>query len=256
MILSRNVTLEGRTMTLPSEEGMDDFMLEEVPKADSFVWRAAAGDDMNTAILKTFDGPDNRDPATDKILPFSVGTSGLCGCTSLVIVSRKGVYATHYWENISFSPDPVWRLNTKEKIMEVFERTVTRPLREGEGTGDNQDQAKLDPTKLDDDNIRAYLVHPDRRCGPSSYLDGYRRQWDAIKTTVGEIIPALKPSAKDDPTPDRWKEIIYQRQEDDDILFTTAAGHVLFKFDPDHEGKKKAALWVEGQKEPYHDDSW
>lgn len=111
-------------------------------------------------------------------------------------------------------------------------------------------QVALSADKFDED-VRAYLVHPEMDC--RGRLDGYRSRWNKIKVEVGNIIPNLNPSTH----PDRWAEPVYIRLDRDDNLLTkTAAGHVLFKFDPDHNGKKKAALWVEHNPTPVHDDEW
>jgi hypothetical protein len=94
----------------------------------------------------------------------------------------------------------------------------------------------------------AYLVRPQ-----STHLgvsDGYRNRWDSIKDVVGQIVPQLKDE-------ERWKDIVYDRLDpDDQQLKFGANGKVLFKFDPDHEGKRKATLWVEANYVPYHDDVW
>ena len=37
--------------------------------------------------------------------PLHIGTGGLCGCTSLFIVSDKAVYAAHYYESLAFEKD-------------------------------------------------------------------------------------------------------------------------------------------------------
>jgi hypothetical protein len=56
---------------------------------------------------------------------------------------------------------------------------------------------------------------------------------------VAQIIPELQ-------DPNRWEEIVYNRQDrDDDILQRTGHGKVLFKYDPNHSGKKRAMLWAE-----------
>ncbi len=56
--------------------------------------------DMSTSVIQEF----------SKLKPneeFSTGTAGLKGCTTLYIISRTGVFAAHYWESISFSPDDI-----------------------------------------------------------------------------------------------------------------------------------------------------
>jgi hypothetical protein len=232
--------IDKRQMTLP-EGSMDDFMRDEVPQAKSIVWKLPSGSDLNTSIKK----PLGR-------LAISLGTSGLCGCSSLWIISRTGVYASHWWESISFAPNKEWRLTTKETNTAVFMRTLINPLSAGAKTSSGTPtQWKLDPADYDDDNIKAYLVHPNKNCYGKE--DGYRSQWDKIKKEVGNIIPSLNPET----FPDRWVEPIYVRLDPDDPkLDLTAAGHVLFKYDPNHNGKKKAVLWVEANPIPIHDDEW
>ncbi|KAB8211917.1 hypothetical protein BDV34DRAFT_219134 [Aspergillus parasiticus] len=39
---------------------------------------------------------------------YSTGMAHLSGSTTMYIISRKSVYATHWWENVSFNPDPIW----------------------------------------------------------------------------------------------------------------------------------------------------
>lgn len=245
--LSVNGTLVPRVLTEPGvTEDMDTWMVAQVPRAHPIVWRIQRGTDINTAIIKEF---GNR--------AVSISTNGLCGCTSLWIISRKGVYATHYWESISFAPDVDQRLTARETNKQVFERTVLEPLRHGMQINGRKAQDALDPA-IADDHTKAYIVHPERSCGPRSRPDGYRNQWNEIKRVVGEIIPALEPNAN----AARWEEVEYIRNDRDDMasLFGTASGHVLFKYDPDAhgdgEGKKKAVLWVEAKKEPWHNDEW
>ena len=109
-------------------------------------------------------------------------------------------------------------------------------------------QDKLVASQIADEYVKAYLVHPERFF--LDIQDGYRNRWDSIKQTVGQIIPALA-------DPDRWKEIVYDRlPRRSPLLRSTAAGKVLFKYDPDHEGHRRAVLWVEDRLEPYNDDTW
>ncbi|PGH18849.1 hypothetical protein AJ79_00262 [Helicocarpus griseus UAMH5409] len=241
-----NHTLWERDMELPEgldPTAMDDFMRNEIPQAEEIVWQVREGTDMNTAIIQSYQTPN----------AFSLGVAGLCGCTSLWIISRQGVYATHYWESISFRPDRIWKLNSKESTRSVFDRTVTEGLRNGIGAGAEIQQARLDPALLGDQNIRGYIVRPEKSCGKKPRVNGYSHWWKLIRSTVSEIIPALDPTIY----PDRWRDIVYNRRDRNDMdLINRAYGHVLFKYDPDHNGKRKAALWVEHNAVPYHDDEW
>ena len=54
--------------------------------------------DMSTSVIQAFSDLQANEE-------FSTGTAGLKGCTTLYIISRTGVFASHYWESISFSPD-------------------------------------------------------------------------------------------------------------------------------------------------------
>lgn len=231
--------LDERQMTLPGID-MDAFMTHEVPNSQSVAWSMPNGDDMNTSIYKPF-----------RRKAVSLGTFGLCGCSSLFIISRSGVYASHWWESISFSPDDVWKRVKSETNMAVFQRTVLDPLSAGASTSSGTPMQVALSAEYFDRSVRAYLVHPQKDC--RGRMDGYRTRWNKIKEEVGKIIPDLDPAT----FPDRWTEPVYNRLDRDNRrLVETAAGHVLFKFDPNHDGKKKATLWVEHNPTPVHDDEW
>ncbi|EGO55024.1 hypothetical protein NEUTE1DRAFT_117640, partial [Neurospora tetrasperma FGSC 2508] len=57
-------------------------MVNEIAQATQMVWQVPTGTDVNTALFTPFDGKE----------AISVGTSHLCGCTSMVIISQRGVY--------------------------------------------------------------------------------------------------------------------------------------------------------------------
>ncbi|KAK1470943.1 hypothetical protein CTAM01_16699 [Colletotrichum tamarilloi] len=236
-----NVSLAKRVnLEVPGDDtDMDVWMRERAETTKPIVWEVSPGTDANKAIFRKF-GRNS----------FSLGTNGLCGCSSLWIISRKGVYATHYWESISFAPEKEW-INPGETNAEVFERTVIDGLKSGTAVKGKPMQARLDRDEIADDHIKAYLVHPQRTWkNTPAAVDGYRVQWNRIKDTVKAIIPEL---ASDD----KWEEVIYNRLRGNDRqLFETALGHVLFQFSPDDQEKRKAALWVERRRQPYHDDAW
>ncbi|KAB5515045.1 hypothetical protein GE09DRAFT_1231659 [Coniochaeta sp. 2T2.1] len=100
-----------------------------VPGAPKIDWDAGRVG-INTAILCQYH--NNGNPAT-----FDLGyqSRGIHGCTTLLVVSRKAVYATHWWENVSFAPDDDQREKKRGGILEtddeVFTRTVLNPLRKG-----------------------------------------------------------------------------------------------------------------------------
>lgn len=231
--------LAARIITEPTPGNEDKFMVNEIAQATQMVWQVPKGTDVNTALFTPFDGKE----------AISVGTSHLCGCTSMVIISQRGVYTTHYWETISFDTADDWRIRPSETDDQVFERTVITPLQKGASRRTIISQEKLDPRKIgneESDNIRAFLVRPNAPADDTKMGD-YERRWDRIKRTVGSIVSLLNPYTEAGKA--RWQEVIYNPLGNDDRnLDDKANGRVLIKYDPDHEGKKKVILWVEKNK--------
>lgn len=50
-------------------------------------------------------------------MPFNIGMRGLVGCTSVVVISRAGVYVSHLWENPSFIP-----ANFQREVLDALDR--------------------------------------------------------------------------------------------------------------------------------------
>ena len=181
---------------------------------------------------------------------LSLGTGYLCGCTTLVIISRLSVYIGHYWENISFDPDRAW-LDVYDTAQRAFQQTVIKGLTQGVRPNSRipeQVSLRNQARYFEDNYIHAYLMIPD--ADSNDVPDNYRPQWNAMRETVNRFVPTLA-------TGDRWREVTYSPlQNFDPDLDSTAQGRLLFKFDPDHNGKRKATLWIERQAIPYHDDEW
>lgn len=120
------------------------------------------------------------------------------------------------------------------------------------GQPKEQDSLNAAAHLIDDESIRAYLMIP--RTGPAepgevAVDDPYRIYWTRLKEIVGDILPRLRDQS-------RWSEYRYhprQKEEiryegtpqEEDPLWLTARGKILFKYDPDHEGKKKTLLILE-----------
>ncbi|KAJ6039688.1 hypothetical protein N7444_008593 [Penicillium canescens] len=182
-------------------------------------------------------------------LQWSTGTDGLSGCTTLYIISRTGVYAAHYFENVSFEPDPFWRTGDHTTNDQLFQYTVIDVLRNG-----GRYHPRLNAARIEDDTIRAYLIYPAQTSKESADDVGYSVRNEQIRTTVGEIVPTLQDGS-------RWTNIPYQATDSQALLFDPekTLGKNLFKYDPAHDfggGQKKhlAALWVEDER--VHWDYW
>lgn len=229
---------------------MTEFYNSELtnPEINPIIWEVQTRDgieDANTADIATFND-----------VAVSYGTRQLCGCTVLLIVSKRGVYAAHYWENIVFDPDQYY-IDKYGAADKLFERFVIKGLTEGVRTGRPTPQVSLKNYKdrIIDDSIRGFLMIPRRSA--NDVEDGYRNRWNQIKNTVGDLIPQLKPALDEQgqETNDKWREYKYDAIEVDDRRHTTTpAGKVLIKYDPDHDKKKKISIWMEDSL--IYDNDW
>lgn len=223
-------------------------------KFEIIVWERGPADDpedMGTSMARLTN--------SDKV---SMGTTGLCGCTTLVIVSRRGAFMGHWWESISFAPerDEIKRYGSAEK---AFEQTVLDGLRNGVRIGDNKpEQVPLGNCAdwfKETDDLRAFLFVPDKSYAMRkgrTYDKLYQARWDRMRTTIGEIIPALKNHR-------HWEVHQYEKLfNDDDRLQDELIGTVLLQYDPDDRYKdgekkksqKRTVMWWQDKK--LIDDKW
>ncbi|KAI9037720.1 uncharacterized protein KD926_000061 [Aspergillus affinis] len=156
---------------------------------------------------------------------FRTGIEGLKGCTSLYIISRKAVYATHWWEDISFNPSAYWAAYDDD---ELFQFTVTDMLRDG-----GKFHAPLDANKIVDDYIKVYHIRSNavyrQLINMGGNELGYSEQWDQTKATVGELVPKLI-------GPARWRDVEYYSADNNKVhdSKTLDRGNNLFKYDKTH----------------------
>ncbi|XMA17497.1 hypothetical protein WAI453_010288 [Rhynchosporium graminicola] len=147
-----------------------DYAPSPTHKVPSFFSQApeilSSGTIMEDADLPTLTSePEMKDKAGNDVpeTQFSTGTAELKGCTTLYITSHKGVFAAHYWENVSFDPDDIclargddiWTPEAKAKI---FKTTVLDPLKHG-----SKYHPSLRAKTLEGEYIRAYLIVPDTK---------------------------------------------------------------------------------------------
>ncbi|KAJ5771519.1 uncharacterized protein N7511_003570 [Penicillium nucicola] len=246
ILFERNVTTLDKRMELP-KRSMGLFydkefvrLTERVVPHDS----ASRAEYMSTGVMTTF-----ASLPQDKV--YSNGGQ-LSGCTTLYVISRKGVYAVHWWENVSFDPDLVWRRPRTQTTEDIFQKTVLDMLTNG-----GRYHPKLDASLIEDNWIRAYLLHPTEAWNADEGGQPYTAQWEMIRTHVGQLIPTLQDQS-------RWKDIPYEALDDEDPrlrMLKATAGRYLFKYDPAHIiGRRQTAqlamLWFEDDKNRYHKDQW
>lgn len=263
-----------RTMQLPRTRGtgrMWGYYRTQLvdSKYTPVVWEVPEGEsDFNSAIFVPIGGDQAE----------SVAVDGLCGCTVLVVASRTGVYAAHYFETLAFDTADIW-LAPKGPFTDdndAFLQTVIGGLTNGiQGVGSSlfpqkPEQVSLTsvaatinagagPDPVNDNKIKGYLFFPAQQAqaGPIQNYAMYQSKFQQIKQTVGQIIPALRIPTNPAETNPLWTDIQYTALENNNPLVGDSAhGVLLFKYDPDHEGKKKAALWTEDDSTDKHNDQW
>lgn len=221
-----------RVMTLPGRTRADKnmFMFDEVAAAEGVIHAYT----ISTATYYPF-----------KNEAMSLAVSGLCGCTTLVIVSRQAVYFGHYFENLSFDPDRGVPHGHNPEA--AFQNTVLNGLRSGVlNAQGGWDQDSLTAHAAAFRGGKAFLIIPS--VGLNDNRDPYRDKWNRMKTTVQQIIPGGIDI----------KEVLYDPLKDTSpLLETTYRGKVLFKYDPQEQKntpRRLSKLWSEVDE--LHTDAW
>lgn len=248
--------LVSRTMITPGA-GMTAFYKEALvePGFARVVFRDLHKSDQNTAVFEEL----RKDQG-----PKSLGVERLCGCTTLVIVSRSAVYITHWWEDLSFSPaEENWA--PYGSVDACFEATVIKGLQEGIPGNNDPAAPNYRPAQVSlsavaaqitaGGNVKAYLIHPTETFDSMDFpehLDAYKEKWARIKDTVNSIIPGVQNS---------WTDIPYVALGNKASALRYTAGKLLFKYDPQNERAdgntfQKAALWFQKDTTDLHNDEW
>jgi hypothetical protein len=169
--------------------------------------------DVNTALFRKYEN-----------IPISLSTYDLHGCSALAIVSRHGVYMTHYWESIAYSPTKKDMAQEKTDQAGMFEKYVLTGLRNGSKGPKITEQVSLRDNAqiLDDDYTYAFLIHP--APNPSN-RNGYEEEAQKIRAVVEELLPKIKTSG-------RFTLVPYNVQPRKAIRMKTSAGRALFLYEP------------------------
>lgn len=154
------------------------------------------------------------------------------GCTSLIVVSEKAVYFTHYFENLAFCGE--------RTAPSDFNGQVLKALDDGTAT---QESLKRHASDFkDQDGLAAFIMTP--TTGKSSSLM-YKNKVAQLQSKVNEII-GFSPN------------IVSYKPEDCEtspVLGTNALGTALFQYDPRQNAEDPKALskvWVERSEEYSH----
>ncbi|CRK33926.1 hypothetical protein BN1708_006195 [Verticillium longisporum] len=154
--------------------------------------------------------------------PFKMGIKGMCGCTAVIVTSKKGAYISHHWE--------------RPTVIAAFEKhgAPTPGAADGE-TVFQQDVIEelhdaltcLGFNKNEDKDVQVFIF---TKVDTSSRTVKYAPQVDQIKNKVVERIPGL---SKGD-----IKDLPYYTRESVANALDTADGKVIISYDPKAGGGK------------------
>lgn len=240
-------------MPVPEPGDEDAYIVKQTESKDTYpIWwgvdnPAEAGRprtqyDVNTALFRKYGD-----------VPISLSTFDLHGCSCLAIVSRKGVYMSHYWESIAYSPDKKQMKAEGTNQPDLFEKFVLSGLRDGIKGAKITEQASLrnNAQLFDDDHTYAYLIHPAPKGGNRN---GYQVEAQKIRTVVEELVPKIKNSG-------RFILHPYAVQPKKSIRMKTSAGRALFLYDPreavpPQRGYTTAKIMLWSETRVIHQDQW
>jgi hypothetical protein len=153
-------------------------------------------------------------------MPIYSAVTGLYGCTSVVVVSTKGAWISHFFEANSF-------LEGQAK----FEQDVLDGMTSGDGTPFMQgleQYTNLNGIFADDTDPTAIIVTPDEVPSPFPPTGNalYPNMVDQIKTRLLSIMPSLEPNPPEVFTYTKTNQFTASD-------WSKSIGKVLFQFDPE-----------------------
>lgn len=162
--------------------------------------------------------------------PFGMAVTGLYGCTSLIIISTKGVWMSHFWENPSFIvpfDDPV-------EQQARFEQQVINILGPGDGNlfpGLTQFINSNGPFSPDS-NVQAIIVTPQDRYNP---LPGIRMYENMVQQIAGNVTKLFGGNYNQGNHGTLSRPVIFRDYRPDSSPLSqrwSTTGKVLFQYDP------------------------
>lgn len=216
---------------------VEEFILREYAWAEWVPHRSEGG--VSSALVR---GLVNH--------KYDMAVAGLYGCTSVVVVSKRGVWMSHFWEDPSF------------QSQDQFQTDVLDLLAVGDGTGEMPGIKQfIGPGLVFDTDARPHtlVITPRNRetMAPGSYE--YGPMVDQIVKSLKDLFPAALPPQVSD---------YLKRDSTADIRFHTASGKLFFQYDPaqamyadshrPHKTIQQATLrvWLEDRPAPVYAMAW
>ncbi|KAK4982521.1 hypothetical protein LTR66_009229 [Elasticomyces elasticus] len=163
--------------------------------------------------------------------PFPMGLQGLCGCSTLFVMSRRAVYGAHFFEDLAFTTTSPDRFKAQTINMISGDGSIT-----GEGPS-------LDPTFFNQpgDKPVAWILTPESDKVPGNQQ--YPKRIGQIGDQVAALIPGIRVSV-----------FIYNALQGGDQekgipadpeFMTNARGAALYGYDPNNHGGRAYRLFFE-----------
>ena len=174
--------------------------------------------------------------------PLNAGVDGLYGCTSVVIASRAGVWASHFYETVGFQGTT----QSNRVAWGQFQKYVLNTIAGTETVAGFTPVPNINGNPWDLNNDVQVLIATPSQQGSKTVLNKYKypQQVSAIQQQLVASIPGL--SATDITT---WAyEVIPGSTADRTAkLASSGLGKVLITYDPnaDDQGDKGYQVWAE-----------
>ena len=198
--------------------------------------------------------------------PFSVGLAGLYGCTSLIVMSTKGVWLSHFWENPSIWDPTIdamqQQLRFQQTVLDILGPGDDRPdfpgLQQYLGKGN-----VLGP----DAHVQAVIISPRNRDDP---VDGVMMFTDSVHQIARTVTRLFGGNWDTHDNGDLATAIIfvdYSTAFDELLHEGTSTGKAIFQYDP-VQGRcinkltgepaqfAQQRLWFEDRPTPVMDYFW
>ncbi|KAE8136584.1 hypothetical protein BDV38DRAFT_283796 [Aspergillus pseudotamarii] len=234
-------SLHKRVIAKPEDEDfdgdVDSFLVSQYMRA---VWVPLSQQSLSSALFRELGN-----------VKFNMAVQDLYGCTSVVVVSEKGIWMSHLWENPAFAtngPSGEWLPSADNK----FEADVLNALEDG-----NQEMPGLAQfTKNGGAFIAAYkpfayIFYPTGSQYPN-YNRAYKARINQISQKLQRLLPLNTPP------------LLYQYDRAGGDMMR-AKGKVLFQYEPNErimqtkDGPLQQALnriWLEDRPTFVHQRYW
>ncbi|OGM42619.1 hypothetical protein ABOM_009587 [Aspergillus bombycis] len=133
-------------------------------------------------------------PASSEVTPFreeafTTGVINLHGCTSVMIITEKGIYNSHFWDGPSFSQSTI-----PIRGPVIFEDDVLHPIKHGLSFLTSDGTLREGPPACnqiikDDDEPLAFIFSPKQR---NSLCMQYPVQIADIARALREVLPSVR----------------------------------------------------------------